>query len=126
VSPGPSRSATLVAAQLVLGRDRHCLNYTRPFRVGLLGRVFPVKPNPKEEEPMSQELVNAIVEMREADVLALTRNLLDEDASALSLYRDDASRPPVLALACFSTNPLHRRAQAVPTPNARRVLLSSM
>lgn len=27
--------AALVAAQLVLGRDRHCLNYTRSYRAGL-------------------------------------------------------------------------------------------
>ncbi len=27
--------ATLVAAELVLGRDRHCLNYTRAYRAGL-------------------------------------------------------------------------------------------
>lgn len=27
--------ATLIAAELVLGRDRHCLNYTRAYRAGL-------------------------------------------------------------------------------------------
>ena len=29
--------AALTAATLVLGRDRHCLNYTRAYRAGLLG-----------------------------------------------------------------------------------------
>lgn len=29
--------AALLAAELVLGRDRHCLNYTRAYRAGLLG-----------------------------------------------------------------------------------------
>jgi 5-methyltetrahydrofolate--homocysteine methyltransferase len=28
-------AAALVAAELVLGRDRHCLRYTRAFRAGL-------------------------------------------------------------------------------------------
>jgi len=28
--------AALIAAELLLGRDRHCLNYTRSFRAGLL------------------------------------------------------------------------------------------
>jgi cobalamin-dependent methionine synthase I len=28
--------AALIAAELVLGRDRHCLNYTRAYRAGLL------------------------------------------------------------------------------------------
>jgi 5-methyltetrahydrofolate--homocysteine methyltransferase len=27
--------AALVAAELVLGHDRHCLNYTRAYRAGL-------------------------------------------------------------------------------------------
>jgi 5-methyltetrahydrofolate--homocysteine methyltransferase len=27
--------ATLLATELVLGRDRHCLNYTRAFRAGV-------------------------------------------------------------------------------------------
>jgi 5-methyltetrahydrofolate--homocysteine methyltransferase len=35
--------ATLLAAELVLGRDRHCLNYTRAYRAG----VFE-KPNHKQ------------------------------------------------------------------------------
>ncbi len=30
--------AALMAAELVLGFDRHCLNYTRAYRAGLLGR----------------------------------------------------------------------------------------
>ena len=30
--------AILLAAELVLGRDRHCLSYTRAFRAGLLGQ----------------------------------------------------------------------------------------
>ncbi len=30
--------ATLVATELVLGRDRHCLNYTRAYRAGVLGK----------------------------------------------------------------------------------------
>jgi 5-methyltetrahydrofolate--homocysteine methyltransferase len=30
--------AALVAAELVLGRDRHCLNYTRAYRAGLFAR----------------------------------------------------------------------------------------
>ena len=29
--------ATLLATELLLGRDRHCLSYTRAFRAGLLG-----------------------------------------------------------------------------------------
>lgn len=31
--------AALVATELVLGRDRHCLNYTRSYRKGLFGQV---------------------------------------------------------------------------------------
>ncbi len=31
--------AALLATQLVLGQDRHCLGYTRAFRAGLLGPV---------------------------------------------------------------------------------------
>jgi 5-methyltetrahydrofolate--homocysteine methyltransferase len=31
--------ATLLAAELVLGRDRHCLNYTRAYRAGIFGKV---------------------------------------------------------------------------------------
>ena len=34
--------ATLLATELLLGKDRHCLAYTRAFRAGLLGPV-PVK-----------------------------------------------------------------------------------
>ncbi len=30
--------AALLAAQLVLGRDRHCLNYTRAYRAGVFGK----------------------------------------------------------------------------------------
>jgi 5-methyltetrahydrofolate--homocysteine methyltransferase len=29
--------AALIAAELVLGQDRHCLNYTRAYRSGLFG-----------------------------------------------------------------------------------------
>lgn len=31
--------AALLAAELVLGRDRHCLNYTRAYRAGVFGKV---------------------------------------------------------------------------------------
>jgi 5-methyltetrahydrofolate--homocysteine methyltransferase len=31
--------ATLLATELLLGKDRHCLAYTRAFRAGLLGPV---------------------------------------------------------------------------------------
>jgi hypothetical protein len=30
--------AALVAAEVVLGRDHHCLNYTRAYRAGLFAR----------------------------------------------------------------------------------------
>lgn len=30
--------AVLIAAELVLGRDRHCLNYTRAYRAGVFGK----------------------------------------------------------------------------------------
>jgi len=30
--------ATLVAAELVLGQDNHCLNFTRAYRAGLFTR----------------------------------------------------------------------------------------
>ncbi len=30
--------ATLITAELVLGRDRHCLGYTRAFRAGVFGQ----------------------------------------------------------------------------------------
>ena len=30
--------AALLAAELVLGRDRHCLNYTRAYRAGVLSK----------------------------------------------------------------------------------------
>jgi len=29
--------AALLAAELVLGRDQHCLNYTRAYRAGVFG-----------------------------------------------------------------------------------------
>lgn len=31
--------AAILAAELVLGRDRHCLNYTRAFRAGVFGSI---------------------------------------------------------------------------------------
>jgi 5-methyltetrahydrofolate--homocysteine methyltransferase len=31
--------AAMIAAELVLGRDRHCLNYTRAYRAGVFGEV---------------------------------------------------------------------------------------
>jgi hypothetical protein len=30
--------AALLAAELVLGRDRHCLNYTRAYRAGVFNK----------------------------------------------------------------------------------------
>jgi 5-methyltetrahydrofolate--homocysteine methyltransferase len=37
VDPGDARlRATLLATEMVLGRDRHCLNFTRAYRQGLL------------------------------------------------------------------------------------------
>ena len=30
--------AALLAAQLVLGQDRHCLNYTRAYRAGIFNK----------------------------------------------------------------------------------------
>jgi 5-methyltetrahydrofolate--homocysteine methyltransferase len=36
--------ATLVAAEAVLGRDRHCLNYTRAYRAGLFTRAEEMAP----------------------------------------------------------------------------------
>jgi 5-methyltetrahydrofolate--homocysteine methyltransferase len=35
--------AAIIAAELVLGRDKHCLGYTRAFRAG---RLEPAKPAP--------------------------------------------------------------------------------
>lgn len=38
--------ATLLAAELVLGRDRHCLNYTRAYRAGVFGSRELKHPSP--------------------------------------------------------------------------------
>lgn len=39
--------STLLAAQLVLGRDRRCLTYTRSYRAGLLGVLPPAPARPQ-------------------------------------------------------------------------------
>jgi 5-methyltetrahydrofolate--homocysteine methyltransferase len=38
--------AAMIAADLLLGRDKHCLKYTRAYRAGLLERAVPAEAKP--------------------------------------------------------------------------------
>ena len=41
--------AAMIAADLLLGRDKHCLRYTRAYRAGLLERAIPAEAKPGPE-----------------------------------------------------------------------------
>jgi 5-methyltetrahydrofolate corrinoid/iron sulfur protein methyltransferase len=38
--------AAIIAADLLLGQDKHCLKYTRAYRAGLLAPTAQVEPKP--------------------------------------------------------------------------------
>jgi 5-methyltetrahydrofolate corrinoid/iron sulfur protein methyltransferase len=48
--------AALIATELLLGRDRHCLGYTRAFRAGLIG---PIAPPPVATAPAAAAATDA-------------------------------------------------------------------